>query len=207
LVGLRIVVITCQRRLDRCCNEKCEILFVSTIVIFIATTLASTGFAQLDFGITEGVVEDAVDESPWSGSFAAGLNGKTGNSQNLDINTTLNAVRETDINKTALLASYFYAANDVSTVTDRFFGQARRERNLPNPRWTAFVQAQYEWDRFKSFDYRLALHGGLGFEVFKDEDRFLKLRRMFALHKYDSTPVAGDEETDLDYGLAIVVGF
>ena len=254
-------------------------LFVCSIVIFFTSTLASTGWAQLDFGITEGAVEDAVDESIWSGSFAAGLNGKTGNSQNLDINTTLNAVRETDINKTALLASYFYAANDVSTVTDRFFGQARRERNLPNPRWTAFVQAQYEWDRFKSFDYRLALHGGLGFEVFKLEDRFLKLRfgggasrefgsigaewlpelqfggdwerqatdtlkffatsdyypnvsdfgdyrlvtnagleflldaerninfRMFALHKYDSTPVAGDQETDLDYGMAIVVGF
>ena len=184
---------------DRCCNAKYENLpsafqivlrptlshsghpkmkfFVTTIVLFIATMVfSSTGFAQIDFGIEEGALEDAVDDNPWSGSFAAGLNGKTGNSQNLDINATLNAVRETDINKTAFLASYFYAANDISTVTDRFFGQVRRERNLPNPRWTGFFQAQYEWDRFKSFDYRLALHGGLGFEVFKLEDGFLKLR-------------------------------
>ena len=39
-----------------------------------------------------------------------------------------------------------------------------------------FYQAAYEWDEFKAFDYRIALHGGLGFEVFKFDDRFLKLR-------------------------------
>ncbi len=252
---------------------------VSVFVFFLVATVTSAALAQIDFGLAEGVVQDAADPTPWSGSFAAGLNGKTGNSQNLDINITMIADRETDFNKTSLLASYFYSANDVATVTDRFFGQARRERDLANDRWCVFAQAQYEWDRFKSFDYRLALHGGLCFNVFELEDRFLKLRfgggasrefgsvgaewlpelqfggdwerqvnenvklyattdyypnvsdfsdyrlvtngglefvldavrninfRMFALHRYDSTPVAGDQNSDLDYGMAVVLGF
>lgn len=251
------------------------------VAFLFASLLSSTSFAQLDFGIEEGEVTEAVDGSPWSGSFAAGLNGKTGNSENIDINATLNLTRRTERGKTALLANYFFSSNDVSTVTDRLFGQARNERKLANPRWARFIQAQYEWDRFKTFDFRIALHGGLTFEVYELDDRFLKLRfgagasrefgddsldlewvpelqfggdwerqlndtvklfastdyfpnvsdfadyrlvtnaglefvldaqrdinfRMFALHRYDSTPVAGDQETDLDYGMAISVGF
>lgn len=255
--------------------------YICIFALLLTSSLASNSFAQLDFGIAEGEIEEAVDESPWSGSFAAGLNGKTGNSENIDINVSLNVARETEVGKTALLANYFFSSNDVSTVTDRLFGQARHERTLANPRWSGFAQAQYEWDRFKTFDFRLGLHGGLTFEVFKQDDRFLKVRlgggasrefgddaldlewipelqfggdwerqvnenvklfastdyfpnvtdfadyrlvtnaglevvldavrdvnfRVFALHRYDSTPVAGDQETDLDYGMAISVGF
>ena len=241
--------------------------------------LASSAVAQLDFGLSEGEFQDEVAESPWTGSFAAGLNGKSGNSQSLDINTTLDLARDTEYNNTTLLASYFYTANDVATVTDRFFGQGRQERKLRNPRWSLFAQSAIEWDRFKAFDYRIALHGGLGFEVYKLDDRFLKLRfgagasrevggvldewipelqfggdwerqltdtvklyanvdyypniedfadyrlntragvdfvidaerninfRMFAFNRYDSTPSAGNVENDIDYGMALVVGF
>ena len=255
--------------------------YIYIIALLLACALSSTSLAQLDFEVAEGAIEDVVDESPWSGSFAAGVNGKTGNSQNIDINVSLNVARETELTKTALLANYFFSSNDVSTSTDRLFGQARHERQLANPRWSGFLQAQYEWDRFKSFDFRLALHGGLTFEVYQLDDRFLKLRfgggasrefgddfldlewipelqfgadwerqfnenvklfassdyfpnvsdfgdfrlvtnagleivldeardinfRVFALHRFDSTPVAGDQETDLDYGMAISVGF
>lgn len=241
--------------------------------------LAGTVQAQISFGLPNGFAQSLVD-NPWTGSFAAGLNGKSGNSENLDINSTLNLARETEFNTTTLLASYFYSSNAVSTVTDRFFGQARRERKFANrPKLSAFAQGQYEWDRFKTFDYRLALHGGLGYEVYKLEDRFLKLRfgagasrefgipntewipelqfgadwerqvtetlklfatadfypnvsdfsdfrfvtnaglefvvdqerninfRMFVLDRFDSTPVAGDQDNDIDYGVALVIGF
>lgn len=252
---------------------------VSSLTLLFLFAFISSATAQLDFGLADGVVTDAVDTNPWKGSFAAGLNGKSGNSQNLDINMTLIADRETDLNKTSLLASYFYSSNAVSTVTDRFFGQARRERTLANPRWCVFYQAQYEWDRFKAYDYRLALHGGICFEVYDLGDRSLKLRfgagaskefgipnsdwipelqfggdwerqltdtirlfatfdfypnasdfsdfrfvtnagleflldaerninfRMFVLDRYDSTPPAGNQANDIDYGMAVVIGF
>ena len=248
------------------------------LIAILMLSLPATVNAQLDFGLGEGIIQDAV-ENPWTGSFAAGLNGKTGNSQTVDINSTLNLSRETDLTTTTILASYFYSTNDVATITNRFFGQGRQERKFSNPRWSLFYQAAYEWDEFKAFDYRIALHGGLGFEVYKFDDRFLKLRfgagasrevggtvdewlpelqfggdwerqltdtlklyanvdyypnvedfadyrlnvlsglefvidaerninfRMFAFNRYDSTPPTGNVENDLDYGLAIVVGF
>lgn len=248
-----------------------------TLVLVLA--LIATSHAQLDFELSEDVIEEAVDSNPWTGSFAAGLNGKSGNSQTLDINTTLNLARDTEFSNTTLLASYFYSANDTSTVTDRFFGQARQERKFQNPRWSVFFQVAVEADRFKAFDYRIALHGGIGFEVYKLDDGFLKLRfgsgasrevggilddwipelqfgadwerqltetvklfanvdyfpnvsdfadyrfntnaglefvvdaerninfRMFALNRFDSTPPAGNVSNDIDYGMALVVGF
>jgi putative salt-induced outer membrane protein YdiY len=247
--------------------------------LFVNLLVPSAVVGQLDFGLTEGEIVEEVDSNPWTGAFAAGLNGKSGNSQSLDINTTLDLARDTDFSNTTLLASYFYTANDVATVTDRFFGQGRQERKLRNPRWSLFGQAAVEWDRFKAFDYRIALHGGLGFEVYKLDDRFLKLRfgagasrevggtpdewipelqfgadwerqltetvrlyanvdyfpnvedfadyrlntragvdfvvdaerninfRMFAFNRYDSTPPVGNVENDIDYGMALVVGF
>ena len=245
--------------------------------LIVSLCFAAPCLAQLEIG--ESYVEEEVESNPWTGSFAMGLNGKSGNSTNLDINMTMNASRESDTTKTALLGSYFYSYYAISSVTDRFFGQGRQERKLANPRWSLFYQGQYEWDRFKAFDYRLALHGGLGFEVYDLEDRSLNLRfgagaskefgiagadwipelqfggdwkrqlsetvklfgtfdyypnvsdftdyrlvtnaglefvvdaerninfRMFALDRFDSTPPAGDKSNDIDYGVALVLGF
>ncbi len=177
-----------------------------------------------------------------------------------------------------MLATYFYAANDTSTVTDRIFAQARQERKLKNPKYSLFFQFGYEWDRFKNFDYRVSLHSGLAYQVYKEDDGSLNLRlgagaskevgapddvwlpelqfggdwdrqvtdtlrvyanvdyfpnvenfsdfrfntntglefvvdadrninfRIFALNRYDSTPPAGNQQNDIDYGMAIVVG-
>ncbi|MDG1874161.1 MAG: DUF481 domain-containing protein [Mariniblastus sp.] len=255
--------------------KRSTCLFAFLILTYLVTPLS----ADLNFGLSEGVLEGSVDANPWTGSFAFGLNGKSGNSTNLDINMTVNAARETEVSKTTLLGSYFYSSNDIATVTDRFFGQARQERKLAQPRLSIFYQGQYDWDRFKAYDYRLALHGGLGFEVFKLDDHSFDLRfgagaskefgtlgsgwipelqfggdwkrqltdtvkvfasfdyypnvedftdfrfvtnaglefvvdaerninfRMFALDRFDSTPVAGNKDNDIDYGIAVVLGF
>ena len=249
------------------------------VLFLLANGIISTCHAQLDFELNEGEIVEEVKTNPWTGSFAAGLNGKSGNSQNLDINMAANLARESDFSSTTLLATYFYSSNGIAKVTDRFFGQARQERKLANPRWSLFFQAAYEWDRFKAFDYRIALHSGLAFEVYKLEDRFLKLRlgagasrevggtpdewlpelqlgadwerqvtdtfklyatsdyypnledfsdfrlntnaglefvvdaerninfRMFTFNRYDSTPAPGNIENDIDYGMALVIGF
>ena len=252
--------------------------FVSFLTLLFLL-IAATAEAQIRFGLPTRLSE-SLAENPWTGSIGAGLNGKSGNSENVDINMTLNLARDTELASTTLLASYFYSANATSTVTDRFFGQARQERSFANrPKLSVFGQAQYEWDRFKAFDYRLALHGGLGYEAYKEDDRFLKLRfgagssrefgipdtewlpelqfgadwerqvtetlklfatldyypnvsdfsdfrfvtnaglefvvdaerninfRMFVLDRFDSTPVPGDQDNDIDYGVTIVVGF
>ena len=254
-------------------------LHCRVLALMFAYLVTTNCWGQLDTELSEGFVTEEVDVSPWTGSVAAGLSGKSGNSQNLDINMSLNLARETETANTTLLASYFYSANDTATVTDRFIGQARRERKLRNPRWSIYYQFGYEYDRFKAFDYRISLHAGFSFEVYKFDDRFLKLRfgsgaskevggipgdwipelqfgadwerqltdtvklfanvdyfpnvsdfadyrintnaglefvvdaprninfRMFTLNRFDNTPLAGNVKNDIDYGLALVVGF
>ena len=150
---------------------------------------------------------------------------------------------------------------------------------MANPKWTWYYQAGFEWDQFKDFDYRVSLHSGLAYMLYKLDDRFLKLRfgggaskevgsvnedwspelqfgadwerklsaktrlyttidffpnvsdfsdyrlntnagidflldgekninfRIFGLSLFDSTPPPGNNNNDLSYGIALVVGF
>lgn len=237
--------------------------------------------AQLEPVLTPGEIVDEVAPPPpeWKGNFSAGLNGKSGNSENVDINMTLNLNRETDWATTDILANYFYSTNQLGTTTDRGFGQFRQERKFDDPRWSWFNQIQLEVDRFRDFDYRIALHTGLAYKVIDEENHKFKLRfgagasrevgstntdwspelqfgsdwerqlsdttkiyasvdffpnvsdfsdyrlntntgvdfkldqerditfRIFALNRYDSTPPAGNLTNDIDYGMAIGIGF
>ena len=151
---------------------------VTTFLLHLFCVFLTTGAC---FGQTSVEIENPeiiIEEEPsiWSGSFTAGLNGKSGNSQSVDMNVEMNWVRETDFSKTDLIANYFYSTNQLATVTDRFFGQARQERKIREGRLSAFAQTAVNWDRFKNYDYRIALHSGLSYEVFKEENRSLTTR-------------------------------
>lgn len=154
-------------------------LFIFAIAVTLQQVISCGPnlFAQVEPIIEEGDLVEAIeDERIWNGSFAAGLNGKSGNSQNIDINFALNLTRETDFASTNILANYFYASNDIATTTDRWFSQARQEINLSNPRWSWFNQLGVEIDRFKAYDYRIALHSGLAYRLLDEDTHKIKLR-------------------------------
>ncbi len=239
----------------------------------------SLSIGQVAYELAEGSIVEEVQAPKWSGSFGSGLNGKTGNSESMDINMTLNLDRESDVASTNIQSNYFYGSNPIATVTDRAFAQFRQERKLVHDGWSMYFQGAWEIDRFKDYDYRVALHGGLAYVVFDEEFRKWKLRfgsgaskevggatdewnpelqfgtdwerkltattkvfaivdyypnvsdfadfrvntntginflidgernlnlRIFALNRYDSTPPPGNKESDLDYGMALVIGF
>jgi putative salt-induced outer membrane protein YdiY len=112
----------------------------------------------------------------WDGSVAFGLNGRTGNSESVDMSLNAEGKRVDGPNTTDLLLTYFRSTNQIATVTDRLFFQARQERALSNPNFSWYGNFQYEWDRFRGFDFRIALHSGLGIILFEDDVRFLKSR-------------------------------
>lgn len=148
-------------------------LLFQLFCLFLTTT-ACFGQNATEIKVSEIIVEE--EPSIWSGSLAAGLNGKSGNSQSVDMNIEMKWIRETDFSKTDLLANYFYSTNQIATVTDRFFGQARQERKIQQGRLSVFAQTAVNWDRFKNYDYRIALHTGLSYELIKEDDRFLTTR-------------------------------
>ena len=267
-------------------NANMKSLISLPIRFFIVFSIAAVTFAsaeaQVETVIEEGELLELVDEEvipAYTGSFAAGINGKSGNSQNIDVNFAVNVTRESDFATSIFIANYFYASSNVATTTDRWFSQFRSEINLPNPAWSWFNQVGVEIDRFKNYDYRISLHTGLSFKVIDEELRKFKLRfgggtsseiggasgaynpelqfgadwerkifestriyatadyfpnvsdfgdfrlntnagldvlvdrarninfRIFAQNRFDSTPPVGNQESDLDYGAALVVGF
>jgi putative salt-induced outer membrane protein YdiY len=218
------------------------------------------------------------EEAPWTGSLATGVNGRSGNANTMDYNLNLLANRDTSINTTNVIGNYFYGRANSNTVNDRAFAQLRRERKL-NDVWSLYFQGALEYDRFKDFDYRIALHSGFSRQIYKHDTGFWKVRlgagasreiggssdewipelqigtdwehqltettklfaifdyypsftdfgdfrlvsncglnflvdaprnisfRLFAQNRYDSTPVAGNNSNDIDYGAALSFGF
>ena len=151
---------------------------MTTAVLLAFCFVACFAFSLPSYG-QEVIVEEVGDSffgDVWEGDFAVGVNGTNGNSDNLDVNFTLNLKRETDFAITELLATYFYSENSLGTSTDRVFTQGRQERKLANPNFTWFYMGSFEWDRFKSFDSRVALHTGIGIVFLEDDVRSLKGR-------------------------------
>ena len=115
----------------------------------------------------------------WESSFAFGLNGTGGNSQNADLNLNIDATRKTDFGTTDLTFSYFYSESNLVTSTDRIFSKLRHEHNLANPNLSWYFSGTAEWDPFTGYDYRLASHSGCGWLLFDDPLRTLKTRTGF----------------------------
>jgi putative salt-induced outer membrane protein YdiY len=104
----------------------------------------------------------------------------------------------------------------------RFGSGASKEVGGATEEWIPELQFGTDWERkltetTKVFaivdfypnvsdfgDFRVNTNAGFNFLV--DAERNINLR-LFAMNRYDSTPPAGNNENDLDYGMALVVGF
>lgn len=142
--------------------------------ILFLTVFSVPCYAQQYFD--DAGLDTIYEEDVWDGSFSFGLNGKSGNSENVDTNLIIDATREDGTNTTDLSFSYFRSSNAIATTTDRIFAEARQDRKLSNPNLSWYYEGSLEWDRFKGFDYRLTTHTGLGILFFEDDDQFFKGR-------------------------------
>ena len=151
--------------------------YPQTIIVALLLGLSFSANAVAQEYIQEDYFEGVMTPSKvWDGNFAFGLNGKSGNSENLDISLDFDATKEDDVAITKILMTYFYSQNQLGTATDRFFSELRQERKLANPNFTWYYSGSYEYDRFKNFDYRIAAHTGLGILLYEYDDRSLKAR-------------------------------
>lgn len=146
-------------------------LFYFLFVLFWIPSLAHAQWAPDEY--FDGMIKPS---EVWDGSFAFGLNGKTGNSEALNINLELAMNREDDRRITDLVLNYFYGRDEISTNVDRLFSQARQERKLANENLSWYYSIAYDKDRFRDFDYRISLHSGLGALLYELADRSMRTR-------------------------------
>lgn len=107
--------------------------------------------------------------SNWDRNFTLGLNGKEGNSQAFDFHTAFNADYDDDSKRWDLGAEFNFSQQDGETTHDDFNIFATRDWLLPQSQWLYFASGKFDWDEFKSWDYRVTGIAGIGYDFIEKE--------------------------------------
>ena len=99
----------------------------------------------------------------WDSHAEFGLDGSDGNAETLAIQTGLEMKRKADAYTFALDFDYRQASSRGVTTEDNGRVNLDYDRLLGDSDWSAFGKLGLEWDKFKAFDLRLNLNGGLGY--------------------------------------------
>ncbi len=105
----------------------------------------------------------------WTNHVEFGLNGSTGNSKTLSMQTGAELSRKTDVYTLALDLDYVRTktAGVLTQNSGRF--NSDFDRLLGDTRWSAFSKLGLEWNEFKPFDLRVNTNGGAGYYWLRDE--------------------------------------
>ncbi len=112
----------------------------------------------------------------WKRSVEMGLSGASGNSETKDLRAGVNLGYEDETRRWKFEARYLFSEQDHDTSQNNFRAILNRDFLRPNSRWFLFAGGRYDWDDFQSWDHRLTLGGGPGYELFTSESFDLRTR-------------------------------
>lgn len=176
--------------------------------------LASAG-ARVTFDQPEGEIAANGEEPPppplplesetsflkgWTGSVEFGLNGSTGNTEELDVLGRFDARRDTDRYLTRVTASFEYGTAEGEETDNEFTIDARNSWKLRDPRWRIFLQGGYEYNEFEDWLHRFTLGPGVEYQAINNDRTELLLRAGVQARK----EVGGEDNT---WSLEGVIGF
>ncbi|MEX2188657.1 MAG: DUF481 domain-containing protein [Pirellulales bacterium] len=105
----------------------------------------------------------------WTGSIELGMNGSEGNAQTFSMRAGANLKRETELYTLAVEASHARTTADSLETQNNALGKLKLDRKFGESPWTMFGVGTAEYDQFKAFDLRLALHAGVGYKIIKTD--------------------------------------
>lgn len=108
--------------------------------------------------------------SDWERSFTLGLNGKEGNTQELNFHTALETDYEDNHKRWDFGVYYNFSEKEGDKTRDDLKINLTRDWLLPDSQWFYFVTGQYDQDKFKSWDYRITGIVGAGYEFIETEN-------------------------------------
>ncbi|QVL32949.1 DUF481 domain-containing protein [Telmatocola sphagniphila] len=118
-----------------------------------------------------------VEPKVWSGSFEAGINGSSGNTDVLNVRIAGNLRRETDENIFTSDLVYGTARQNGILNQDKALYNARDEILFgPDNPWALFTALQVEYDQFRDYEFRVGLFGGVSYTFLKDDNILFKGR-------------------------------
>jgi putative salt-induced outer membrane protein YdiY len=105
----------------------------------------------------------------WESSLEAGFSGAEGNSEQLNLYLRFTTKHETDDDRTKIHARYFLSSQD----GDRNQNEAQigivKDWFLNGSPWFIFADGTGDYDEFENWEYRVSSHGGLGYQLVKNE--------------------------------------
>ncbi len=112
----------------------------------------------------------------WENHAEFGLDGSSGNADTLALQTGLEMKRSTDRYTLALDFDYRLANASGTTTEDNGRFNLDYDQLFANSRWSAFGKFGSEWDKFKAFDLRLNMNGGIGYYWMRSDQATLVTR-------------------------------
>nr|WP_236649554.1 DUF481 domain-containing protein [Rhodopirellula sp. SM50] len=112
----------------------------------------------------------------WKNHAELGLDGSSGNSRTLALQTGLEMKRKTERYTLAIDFDYRKATNRGLTTEDNGRLNLDYDRLFQDSKWSAFGKFGAEWDQFKAFDSRLNLNSGLGYHFIRTDDAMFATR-------------------------------
>ncbi len=100
----------------------------------------------------------------WQGAFEAGFAASRGNSETLDLRLGLGAKKETDRNRWAADAAYYFSSDQGDTSKNEFTAGLLHDWLIPDSRWFYFAQGRYEFDELEAWEQRISGTAGVGYQ-------------------------------------------
>ncbi len=105
----------------------------------------------------------------WTRRFALGIKGEKGNDTSFDLSFGLDASYRDEADRLVLSAAYYYETEDRKKDTSKGHINFVRDWLLPESEWFYYGYFRYEYDSFKSWENRVSLSGGRGYDFYRDE--------------------------------------
>lgn len=125
----------------------------------------------------------------WNSHAEFGIDGSDGNADTLALQTGLEMKRQNDVYTLAIDVDYRQASNRGETTEDNGRFNLDYDRLLGDTSWSAFGKYGMEWDKFKAFDLRINLNGGVGYFWIRDDTTTLATRFGAGASKEIGSPV------------------
>ncbi len=164
-----------------------ELFLIGSILLPTGAAMANTAvilpvdlatYAQVE-PIAPGALQDPApapappaepeEEKEWVSRFDLGLNGSSGNTENFGLFIRVSSKREVETMRTLLSAAYLLGYADGDKNENNAVISLRNDWLIPDSPWFFYLESRFEYDQFQDWEYRLGLHGGIGYQFIDTE--------------------------------------
>lgn len=135
--------------------------------------------------------EPEADQAPpqpkpsasWSSQIELGVNGSQGNAERFNSSLAFRTNRRTEGTRLSLDANWRVNTTRGDRTANRLTFNGRHDWNLPESKWTLFVQGGAEFDEFRDFDARTSGGAGFNYRFIENDDTQLSSRIGFGFSR------------------------